>query len=163
VASKCKHREDAYEKKKIPQSRCIATGPCQSIAENKLIVCRTTGRPLIFPNVIEGVCALFENSGKKKRKIQNDEGNRGGGEKRMKKENEDERCRGEKTKKTLTMQLWAHEEKENEWTTCSGGVLLAGFRGVEISYNVRDVCVDSFNSLPSRGGVIASLSRSINT
>jgi len=67
----------------------------------------------------------------------------------MKKE---ERRRGEKTKKTLTMQLWAHEERENEWTTCSGGILLAGFRGVEISYNVRDVCVDSFNSLPSRGG-----------
>lgn len=27
---------------------------------------------------------------------------------------------------------------------CSGGVLLAGFRGVEIPHNVRDVCVDSF-------------------
>lgn len=40
----------------------------------------------------------------------------------------------------------------DEWTTCSGGVLLAGFRGVEIPYNVRDVCVDSFNPmLPSDG------------
>lgn len=41
--------------------------------------------------------------------------------------------------------------REDEWTTCSGGVLLAGFRGVEISYNVRDVCVDSFNPLPRSG------------
>lgn len=69
----------------------------------------------------------------------------------MKKENEDERRRGEKkTKKTSTMQLWADEERKDEWTTCSGGVLLADFRGVEISYNVRDVCVDSFNPLPPR-------------
>lgn len=59
------YREDAY-KIKISQGQCIA--PCQSIAENKLIVCRTTGRPLIFPNVIEGVYALFENPGKKKEK-----------------------------------------------------------------------------------------------
>lgn len=29
--------------------------------ETKLIVCRATGRPLIFPNVIEGVYAYFEN------------------------------------------------------------------------------------------------------
>lgn len=50
------------------------------------------------------------------------------------------------------MQLWAYEEREDEWTTCSGGVLLAGFRGVEISYNARDVCVDSFNPLPPRDG-----------
>lgn len=55
-------------------------------------------------------------------------------------------------KKTSTMQLWVHEERKDEWTTCSGGVLLAGFRGVEISYNVRDVCVDSFNPLPLHGG-----------
>lgn len=44
------------------------------------------------------------------------------------------------------------EEREDEWTTCSGGVLLAGFRGVEIPYNVRDVCVDSFNSIPPQRG-----------
>jgi len=49
------------------------------------------------------------------------------------------------------------EKREDEWTTCSGGVLLAGFRGVEIPYNVRDVCVDSFNSIP-RNGAIAGLS-----
>lgn len=47
-------------------------------------------------------------------------------------------------------------ERENEWTTCSGGVLLAGFRGVEIPYNVRDVCVDSFNSIPGLSRVALS-------
>lgn len=135
-----------------------------------MIVCRATGRPLIFPNVIEGVCALFENPGKKKGKIQNDEGGGrrggGGGGERMKKENEDKRRRGEKKakKKTSTMQLWAYEERGDEWTTCSGGVLLAGFRGVEISYNVRDVCVDSFNPLPPRDGYRKPLlGRSIDT
>lgn len=50
---------------------------CQSIAENKLIVCRATGRPLIFPNVIEGVCALLENP-EKKGKIQNTTEKKGG-------------------------------------------------------------------------------------
>lgn len=59
------------------------------------------------------------------------------------------------------MQLWAHGEREDEWTTCSGGVLLAGFRGVEISYNVRDVCVDSFNPLPL-AAAIANLSRTVH-
>lgn len=66
--TECEHRESAYKKIKISQGQCIASRPCQSIAENKLIVCRTTGRPLIFPNVIEGVCVLFENPGKKKKK-----------------------------------------------------------------------------------------------
>lgn len=36
--------------------------------ENKLIVCRTTGRPLIFPNVIEGVYAHFENQEEREKK-----------------------------------------------------------------------------------------------
>ena len=35
--------------------------------ENKLIVCRTVGRPLIFPNVIEGVYTHFENRGRRER------------------------------------------------------------------------------------------------
>lgn len=78
----------------------------------------------------------------------------------MKEENEDERRRGEKkNEKTSTMQLWADEKREDEWTTCSGGVLLAGFRGVEISYNTRDVCVDSFNPLAT---TIANLSWSVH-
>lgn len=111
------------KKIKISQDQCVAPGPRQSIAENKLIVCRATGRPLIFPNVIEGVCALFENPGKKKGKIQTEGGGGGGSGKRMKKENEDERRRaGKKRKKTLTMQLWAHEVRADEWTTCVPGV-----------------------------------------
>lgn len=95
------YREDACEIK-ISQGQCIAPKSCQSIAENKLIVCRATGRPLIFPNVIEGVCALFENPRKKKGKIQNDKGGGGwggGGGERMKEENEDERRRKKKRKK----------------------------------------------------------------
>lgn len=36
--------------------------------ENKLIVCRTVGRPLIFPNVIEGVYTHFENRGRREKK-----------------------------------------------------------------------------------------------
>lgn len=66
--------------KKSLRSQRIASGYRQSIAENKLIVCRTTGRPLIFPNVIEGVCALLENA-EKKGKIQNnrEEGRWSGG------------------------------------------------------------------------------------
>lgn len=41
---------------------------------------------------------------------------------------------------------------------CSGGVLLAGFRGVEISYNARDVCVDSLLTLCPLVAAVASLS-----
>lgn len=134
-------------------------GSCQSIAENKLIVCRTTGRPLIFPNVIEGVCALFENSGKKKEKIQNAierDATRSRMERaRRRGMNEEREKEREKMKKASTMQLRVGERtagrgrRGSEWTMCSGSVLLAGFRGVEIPYNVRDVCVDSFN-LPPR-------------
>lgn len=64
----------------------------------------------------------------------------------MNEERENERRRGEKkNEKTSTMQLRMGEGDEkggqeggrgDEWTMCSGGVLLAGFRGVEIPYNV---------------------------
>ena len=42
--------------------------PINGKEEIKLIVCRTTGRPLIFPNVIEGVYTYFEKQSKKKKK-----------------------------------------------------------------------------------------------
>lgn len=76
----CEHPKNAYEEIKISQESAYRAGIRQSIAENKLIVCRATGRPLIFPNVIEGVCALLENP-EKKGKIQNngEEGRRSGG------------------------------------------------------------------------------------
>lgn len=101
--------------------------------------------------------------GKKKKNIGKvyDGGVKKRGRARSAKENANEtRRRGGKRKgkekkneKTRTMQLYGHGEKRregDEWTACSGGVLLAGFRGVEIPYNVRDVCVDSFN--PPRPG-----------
>lgn len=53
------------------------------------------------------------------------------------------------------MQLRSGRGEGDEWTTCSGGVLLAGFRGVEIPYNVRDVCADSFNPLLPRNGYLS--------
>lgn len=72
----------------------------------------------------------------------------------MKKENEDERRRGgKKTEKNFdNAVMGARSEGGRVDDVCSGGVLLAGFRGVEISYNARDVCVDSFNPPSPRGG-----------
>lgn len=69
--------------------------------ENKLIVCRTVGRPLIFPNVIEGVYTHFENRGrkeKKKRKKGELVEREGRGNKKKKKKEE-------KNEKSSTMQL----------------------------------------------------------
>lgn len=90
---------------------------------------------------------------KKKAEIQNDGG--GGERTRI---NVAEEQRKKKRKKTSTMQLRSEQREGDEWTTCSGGVLLAGFRGVEILYNVRDVCVDSFNPLLPRDGYRGPLS-----
>lgn len=119
------HREEASRmhtrgeiKKSARGSAYRRRGARQSIAENKLIVCRATGRPLIFPNVIEGVCALFENPGKKKRrKGKNTERapRKERGKRRELEEGRSERRRGEegrgenerrkKKRKTWTMQL----------------------------------------------------------
>lgn len=113
--------------------------------ETKLIVCRATGRPLIFPNVIEGVYTYFENWGKKKkrkRKTRKRQWTGRGGER-----TEEKGRRKKEWKKTSTMQLWFRIERVSGRHPCSGGVLLAGFRGVEIPCNVWDVCVDSFNPL----------------
>lgn len=73
--------------------------------ENKLIVCRTVGRPLIFPNVIEGVYTHFENRGRKEKK------------KRKKGELVEREGRGNKKKKK--------KEKKNE----KSSTMQLGWRG----------------------------------
>lgn len=93
---------------KISQESAYRAGVRQSIAENKLIVCRATGRPLIFPNVIEGVCALLENPEKKEKYRTTEKKGGGAGiewRKRMRMNVAEERIK--KTKKTSTMQLQA--------------------------------------------------------
>lgn len=67
--------------------------------ENKLIVCRTVGRPLIFPNVIEGVYTHFENRGRREKK------KRRTGKRRMKKQKKKEKKGKGKNEKSSTMQL----------------------------------------------------------
>lgn len=95
--------------------------------ENKLIVCRTVGRPLIFPNVIEGVYTHFENRGRREKKKENWK-------------EEDEKTKKErkkrKRKKRKKFDNAVRVERVSGRHPCSGGVLLAGFRGVEIPHNV---------------------------
>lgn len=51
-------------------------------------------------------------------------------------ERERERGKEEKNEKTSTMQLRVRAKRVSGRHPCSGGVLLAGFRGVEILCNV---------------------------
>lgn len=79
--------------------------------ENKLIVCRTAGRPLIFPNVIEGVYTYLEKQ-EKKRKLESI-GEKG--EEWMNEAGEKRGVKKEKRKKldnAVTIQ-----DGEGEWTT----------------------------------------------
>lgn len=123
------------KKRKKKKQRKTSLGPQSMEEENKLIVCRTVGRPLIFPNVIEGVYTHFENRGRREKKG----GLERGGWKNKKKGKEKR-----KRKKRKKFDNAVRVERVSGRHPCSGGVLLAGFRGVEIPHNVRDVCVDSF-------------------
>lgn len=86
------------KKRKKKKQRKTSLGPQSMEEENKLIVCRTVGRPLIFPNVIEGVYTHFENRGRREKK--------GGLERGGWKNKKKERKKGKgKNEKSSTMQL----------------------------------------------------------